>query len=227
MRITFISDTHEKHAKLTQAIIAAAPDVLVHCGDFTNNGSLSAATDFALWCAMLKRKGYVRQRVIVVAGNHDICLDNEHRGHLEQMLRTHEVHYLRDSSTLIDAVHFHGSPWTPRVGSGWAFQLDSEEQARAHWRKVPACDVLVTHGPPRHVLDETASGPQGDAALGEACYDTQPAPCIHAFGHIHTGHGLFYSGRIGSVLAVNAAVCDDELRVVNPPITVHLGGRRW
>lgn len=58
-RLCFISDTHEQHRQLTQAIIAARAQVLVHSGDFTGRGHLDKIRDFAEWCEMLIRKDYV------------------------------------------------------------------------------------------------------------------------------------------------------------------------
>ena len=43
MRFTFISDTHSLHDRL----IVEAGDVLIHCGDLTNKGSLEDVEKFA------------------------------------------------------------------------------------------------------------------------------------------------------------------------------------
>jgi 3',5'-cyclic AMP phosphodiesterase CpdA len=40
-------------------------DVLIHCGDFTNHGSLSEVREFAAWLSTLPYK-----HIIVVPGNH-------------------------------------------------------------------------------------------------------------------------------------------------------------
>jgi predicted phosphodiesterase len=48
-------------------------DVLVHCGDFTNHGSLQEVQEFAQWISSLP----YRYKVIV-PGNHDLCLDTEY-----------------------------------------------------------------------------------------------------------------------------------------------------
>lgn len=42
LRLVLISDTHEQHRNLT----IPDGDVLVHAGDFTMNGKLSAVKDF-------------------------------------------------------------------------------------------------------------------------------------------------------------------------------------
>lgn len=40
-------------------------DVLIHCGDFTNHGSLSEVREFAAWLTTLPYK-----HIIIVPGNH-------------------------------------------------------------------------------------------------------------------------------------------------------------
>ena len=43
---------------------------------------------------------------------------------------------------------------TPRFGP-WAFAHENAAEARAEWARIPMdVDVLITHGPPRGVLDE-------------------------------------------------------------------------
>ena len=46
MKILQISDTHNKHQKLTNLPTA---DVIVHCGDFTEQGTEEEVLDFLNW----------------------------------------------------------------------------------------------------------------------------------------------------------------------------------
>lgn len=48
-------------------------------------------------------------------------------------------------------------------------------------------DIVMTHGPPQHVLDECASGAVGCNNLLRAVSRCRPR--LHCFGHIHEGHG--------------------------------------
>lgn len=70
LRIVCISDTHNYHRKLTRLIPPC--DLLIHAGDFTESGSPTEVKDFCSWL----RKGlpWVGARV-VIAGNHDVSLD--------------------------------------------------------------------------------------------------------------------------------------------------------
>jgi predicted phosphodiesterase len=64
MKLTFISDTHYQHHKLS----LGSGDILIHCGDFTRRGSLGDVADFADYIANLPFK-----YKLLIAGNHDFC----------------------------------------------------------------------------------------------------------------------------------------------------------
>ena len=52
----------------------------------------------------------------------------------------------------------------------------------------PAVDIMITHGPPKGVLDETVMGEEvGCEHLRRAV--TRARPLLHCFGHIHEGWG--------------------------------------
>ena len=67
MKILQISDTHNKHQILTNLPTA---DVIVHCGDFTEQGTEEEVLDFLNWFIELPYK-----HKIFVTGNHDLCPD--------------------------------------------------------------------------------------------------------------------------------------------------------
>lgn len=72
MEIVCISDTHNRHRELTlRPGILGTGDVLIHSGDFTNLGTLAELRDFVDWFAAVP--GF--RHKVLVAGNHDICLD--------------------------------------------------------------------------------------------------------------------------------------------------------
>ena len=69
MKITFISDTHNKHNHLTSNAynnILGSGDVLVHAGDCTSVGKSHEITNFLNWFGMTDFK-----HKIFIAGNHD------------------------------------------------------------------------------------------------------------------------------------------------------------
>ncbi|MCJ1407989.1 hypothetical protein MMC19_002061 [Ptychographa xylographoides] len=91
------------------------------------------------------------------------------------------------------------SPYTPEF-YGWAFAYERHEDRYSPSKAVsqfkattpipsfPAIDILLTHGPPYGILDETSHGDNAGcenllAAVGRC------RPRVHCFGHIHEGYG--------------------------------------
>ncbi|MFZ1612959.1 MAG: metallophosphoesterase, partial [Holophaga sp.] len=142
-----------------------------------------------------------------------------------------DVIYLQDSGCEIEGLRFWGSPWQPSF-MDWAFNLPRMgEKLRAKWKLLPMdTDVLITHGPPYGVLDEvrprmTAWGPveEGSGNLGcekLAIRLTTVRPRLHVFGHIHDGAGFLQKG---GTTYINASVCDEDYKPVNPVLMVDLG----
>lgn len=240
MRIAFVSDTHSKHAQVTQAIIAAKAEVLVHCGDFSDVegdertrkfvgiGMLSGIHSFAEWCAMLVRKSYVKH-VVVIAGNHDLRLDKtfpeiastfpDLPARCRKILDVPGAHYLQDEALSLEGVTFYGSPWTPRF-CDWGFQIDSTAHDECICEQIPDhVDVLVTHGPPADILDLCHDGRRVGSPTLRARVDRAGGPKIHAFGHIHHSYGMEVRG---GRLFVNASICTEEYKPTNPPIVLDL-----
>ena len=133
MTILHISDTHSQHRRLTQLPDA---DILIHSGDFTMNGSEQEALDFLNWFCDLP---YPHK--IFICGNHDACLYGAKIDGLDK-----NVHYLCNSSVIIDGVKFYGVPM---------FMEDCISDRQAHnYAAIPAdTDVLITHCPPYGILD--------------------------------------------------------------------------
>lgn len=86
----------------------------------------------------------------------------------------------------------YASPYTPSFGCDWAasndwgFQYHPNE---GHQFDIPQdIDVVITHGPPKGILDYTASQQRaGCPHLFQAIARAQPR--LHCFGHIHKGWG--------------------------------------
>lgn len=122
------------------------------------------------------------------------------------------IHYLQDSSAVIEGFKFWGSPWQPWFG-GYAFNLNRGPELRDKWDLIPGdVDVLVTHGPPWGVRDKVRNrlwcGGVDDRMVHVGCRELLAAvkrvqPQVHVFGHIHEGYGC----KLGSPTTyVNAAI---------------------
>mmetsp|Transcript_2250 Transcript_2250/g.5300 ORF Transcript_2250/g.5300 Transcript_2250/m.5300 type:complete len:321 (+) Transcript_2250:28-990(+) len=222
LRVVCISDTHLCHEKLPPL---PGGDVLVHCGDFTNHGSLGEVREFADWLA-----SQPHPRKIVVPGNHDMILDKDYydlywsdwskekESHEEAMaaFSKNNIEVLVDRAVTVGGTGSHtgfsvfGSPWVTQ-GHSWktAFNKSDSEMA-AHWRTVPAYDVLLTHMPPRGVGDRLENGERvGCPFLADLVKTNKPK--LHVFGHVHSDYGVFANQgreRAGTI-HVNAASVSD------------------
>ena len=93
----------------------------------------------------------------------------------------------------------YASPYTPGSG-GWAFpysktedrynpvdKSNSQLQQQEPLKPIPSgIDIVMTHGPPRSILDEVDGQNMGCPNLLHAIGRTRPL--MHTFGHIHEGH---------------------------------------
>ncbi|KAI2623510.1 Metallo-dependent phosphatase [Hypomontagnella submonticulosa] len=183
IKIVFLSDTHD-------SIVQNVPDgdLLIHCGDMTNDGSVASIQKQVDWLASLPH-----QHKVLVCGNHDSWFDISARreedtlAHKSVDLKT--LHYLQHKSTTLAfkggrKLNIYGAPDIPQCGGPeHAFQYTSEQNP---WDStVPLdADILITHTPPKHHLDLSIGCPH---LLREIW---QKKPKVHVFGHVHWGRGI-------------------------------------
>ena len=206
-RIVLLSDTHN----CNEQISVPDGDILIHAGDATNRGQVDEIVAFNEWFS-----GFPHKHKIFVAGNHDWLFET--RPKYAQSLLAENVVYLQDSAVEILGLKIYGSPWQPRFFD-WAFNLNRGSEMAEKWKLIPnEVDILITHGPPFGILDET---PRGDFAGCEELRKRveEIRPQLHVFGHIHFGYGT--EEKFG-VRFVNASNCDEDYLPTNPPIVVDL-----
>lgn len=207
MKIICISDTHTHHKKIQ----LPSGDVIIHAGDFSRKGTLSDIRKFAKWYGETPFK-----YKIVIAGNHDFGFENEDRGEAEKLLADNGIVYLNDSGIIIDGINFWGSPVQPTFHN-WAFNRDRGNDIKMHWDLIPAdTDVLITHGPPKDILDLCAHGERvGCADLLDAVERVRPK--YHIFGHIHEAYGEY---KTEFTTFVNPSIVDERYQLKNKPILI-------
>ena len=159
MRIVQLSDTHGKHHLLNNL---PEGDVIVHCGDFTEDGTEEEVLDFLNWFIDLPYS-----HKIFVTGNHDLCLwDADNIENLPD-----NMHFLQDKGITIDGVQFFGIAYNHPTGI------------------IPDnIDVLVTHEPPLGIMDETMGMNWGNPDILKRVSDIRPR--YHLFGHAHEASGI-------------------------------------
>ena len=213
-KIVFISDTHEQHEK-----VKVPPcDILLHAGDLTYRGKEEKVDQALRWLNKQDAK-----HVVVIAGNHDWLFQTEPEVAKELLAAFPKIHYLENNGVTLEGLKFWGSPWTPAF-CNWAFNADPADIFK-HWDLIPSgLDVLVTHGPPKGILDRAA--PQLVPPTPElGCYDLkiaviQTKPKIHVFGHIHGGANLQQRLYKDGTEFINASVVDEAYKVVRNPVEI-------
>ena len=176
MRLVLLSDPHG----LRREISIPDGDVLVHAGDFRSEGEAAEPRSFGeFFC------GLPHRYKVVIAGNHDRCLEADPGLGPEVFAG---CHYLLDSGIEIEGVTFWDSPWQPWFFD-MSFNLERGAELRAKWDLIPAhVDVLITHGPPHLVLDRTETG--------------ENVGCVNGGGNMYWGGGAkMYHGLGGSLSA--------------------------
>lgn len=215
MRLVALADTHLRHERLLGAghIPYRGPDdVLVHAGDLCQYGTLDELRTAAAFLATLPHATKV-----VVAGNHDVCLQKQ-PVEARAILADHGLLYLEDEVATIAGVRFYGSPWQPMFRV-WAFGARRGPELAAKWARIPEdVDVLVTHAPPWGFGDRVRLGRLGARHLGGSpdrevhagCADLRRRievvrPRVHLFGHIHQDRGLW---RHDGILLLNVTTAE-------------------
>ena len=217
MKITVISDTHNKHHEVTSLLPGG--DLLIHAGDATSRGYSDEISDFLKWFNGLDN--YTHK--VFIAGNHDWGFQDRPDMCQELLKFFPKVSYLQDNLEVIGedyatAVKIYGSPWQPEFYN-WAFNLPRQGwELEVKWNGIsPDTDILITHGPAWGHLDTVRgqTGNLGCEVLSERLKSLKPK--IHVFGHIHTGYGYKFDG---DTHFFNAAVLDEQYYFTQKPFTV-------
>jgi Icc-related predicted phosphoesterase len=237
MRITHISDTHNKHNQLNGLLPGG--DLLIHSGDISSLGRKSEVERFVKWFNDIDN--YTNK--VFIAGNHDMNFDREillrdklthFEGRteydtecaegkpdwLKELLGIHlrpNVFYLENSFVEIDQIKIWGSPITPSFGYGWAFNKDRGHAINEVWNTIPMdTDIVITHGPIYGYCDRTNRGGLnvGCEQLYHRLNEVQPQ--LHFSGHIHEAYGY---RQTNWGYAFNGCNCDLSYLVNNKPMT--------
>ncbi|KAI1762260.1 ser/Thr protein phosphatase family protein [Hypoxylon sp. FL1150] len=195
-KILVFSDTH---------------DLCIHCGDLTEESKLD---EFRATLELLR--AVEAPLKLVIAGNHDFTLDTPSfkkkieeaspqiepelvakvYGEYEEAKRLlldaekHGIHLLDEGThhfTLRNDAKLtvYASPYTPSLGD-WGFQYRPDQGHKFDIKE--GTDIVVTHGPPRGILDRTSSRERAGCPDIFAAVALQK-PRMHCFGHIHEGWG--------------------------------------
>ncbi len=208
MKLVLISDTHGKHNQL----VLPKGDMLIHAGDVSSRGSQEQVLDFIEW---FSNQNYKYK--IFIAGNHDFFFEKESQENIDSIIPSNII-YLNDSGIEIEGIKIWGSPIQPWFYD-WAFNRKRREEINKHWELIPKdTDILITHGPPFGILDETLRGER------VGCVDLLKRvnlvkPQLHVFGHIHEDYGVEEKEE---TTYVNASVLNLHYEMQNKEVEIKI-----
>lgn len=203
--IKIISDTHTMHRDLR---LEEGITTIIHCGDSTNSKDIinnqKEFEDFLIWYANI----YVKNKVLI-AGNHDWWALKKYN---KDKVKDYGIIYLEDEEEFIDGKLIYGSPWTPNFND-WFFTKDRSKLGRVWENLYKGIDILVTHGPPKGILDLSYNKYEleycGDSALFKKVRQIKPK--YHCFGHIHNYEDCYNQGTrvLDETTFINASCVTD------------------
>ena len=158
------------------------------------------AYDFMEWFCDLPYR-----HKIFISGNHDMCMYDA--DNIEGL--PDNVHYLCNSSIVLDGIKFFGIPmFMEDVVDG---NLD-----KMIGRIPKDTDILITHQPPYELCDmaDYGSGPthHGDRLLRRQVEHMNLK--YHLFGHEHDANGVV---KVGETVFSNACILDSQYQMIGKP----------
>lgn len=188
-------------------------DMLLCAGDISYRGKEKNVRKFLTWFSSRPAK-----YKIFVAGNHDFIFEKNPEQARAILDEFPDVIYLENSSVEVEGLKIWGSPWTPWFHN-WAFNARTEK-IRSVWSQIPDdTDILITHGPPRGILDKTYWTNEEVGCPWLARNITRIKPKLHVFGHIHEGYGMIE--KDGTTF-VNASTCTLQYKPTNKPVELDI-----
>jgi len=192
MKIWHISDTHTYHDLL---VVPKGIAMVIFSGDCSNPrdpyNNEPEVRGFIDWFSSLP----IPHKVFV-AGNHDSSIE---KGLVTKAdFDAAGIHYLENTHITIENIKIFGSPLTPSFGVGWSFNKERHKLDRI-WCKIidKDVDIIVTHGPPKGVLDTGIDRRNvmefcGCKSLMNVVTTINPKMVL--FGHIHNCKEIVNAG---------------------------------
>lgn len=207
MKTWIISDMHQQFDKLQ---VPKDIELCICAGDATNVKILAVNQNEAIdWCNWVRALPF---DVIFVPGNHDMTFE----GSLKFLDIPSNLITLRHESINYKGLRIFGSPYTPAFGKGWAFNINRSKIDK-YWKEIPkGLDILITHGPPKSILDYTEYKRNGVTNVGDRSllrHVIEKRPKYHIFGHLHDERdiynaGVFNASSIPHTTFINASCVD-------------------
>lgn len=228
MKIICISDSHGRHENIYVpkpgddmdnvetlhhiaggVFLPAEADLVMHSGDMSMMGREHEVDNFLKWYS-----GLPYTHKILISGNHDFIFERQRTIAQELLAKYPGITYLESSEVVINGLKIYGEPRQPWFHS-WAFNVQRGEAIKRYWDAIPDdTDILITHGPPKGILDMTMRGEH--VGCEDLLLRTKELKNLKLcqFGHIHEHAGYEF---IDGVHFVNACVVNLRYQLQNKP----------
>lgn len=210
MKIVCISDTHTMHDEIT----IPECDMLIHAGDFTYMGRwIDEVLPFLEWFAVQPAK-----HKILINGNHEVMISKA-PGILRDKCKELGIEYLCNEHTIKAERMIFGSPYSVKFGD-WSYGLEDSD-LQDIWSMInPLTEIVVVHGPPYGILDETRMGDNIGSETLINHIEKLPNLKLVVFGHCHEAKGILVKDGI---TYINAAIADfPRYEKLSEPIVLEL-----
>lgn len=205
VKVVAISDLHGHLPQIPKC------DILLIAGDLgPPTNSYHNAGKFAIKWIMHSFNNWLKsipaKHIVGIAGNHDFVAND-----FPHLMNSLHWNYLCDTNIKLMGLLIHGSPYTPSFHD-WAFQHE-DERLYLNWKHISIhTDILVTHSPPRNILDQNYQNhPCGSNSLRDRVSQIQPT--LHVFGHIHEQNNQV--ATIGNTTYANVSYLDHRYQPTN------------
>lgn len=214
MRLVATSDTHFPVHMYKMPIPDG--DVFIHAGDLMFHGTHDEWIKNLKWLSDLPHK-----YKFFVPGNHDFHLQLYPGPALQDLRRIGftvlglpgNIQY--EQVVLPNGLKMLGLPYVTNLPR-WAFN-STEEDIHDYLMKKEGCDIVVSHCPPKSLLDGSDLSHFGIQAYTDFIDRTNPLLWI--CGHVHEQHGHMHYQKTH---IYNVAMCDKNYQHRNPPLVLDL-----
>jgi Icc-related predicted phosphoesterase len=190
MKLLLFSDLHSDFRTASKLVeISKSVDIVVGAGDFCigRRGLPKIINELAR----------IIKPSVLVPGNSE-----SHEELINASRSWQSAHVLHGSRATIEGIEFFGIgggiPLTPF--GAWSYDF-SEDEAFELLRDCPPNCILVSHSPPKGVLDRSSDGRSlGSRAVRKTVNIKKPALVV--CGHIHGSSGM--SDQLGDTVVINA-----------------------
>lgn len=214
MKIAAISDIHNRQEKMKPI---EPVDLIIVAGDYTGQGLTSEVKNFHRWLNKQPAK-----HKLVVQGNHELYVESAFtNAKATAQEECPDVIFVEHELVVIEGIKIFCSAWTPYFHR-WAYnahrslgeaQHDQLPFIKDKWDDIPMdIDVLVTHGPPRGILDQVyyvdGVTPRDRVGCDHLLEKLVQIPTLkhHIFGHIHSSHGEM---EFKGIKFYNVSICGE------------------